>query len=60
MSEKLKRYTLEETYLYEVWARDGEEATKLVEDYIVSEDEDSEVKFLQNMTHVFDSEGNEV
>lgn len=55
----MARYTVHETYEYYVEAATPEEAQETFEAY-QSGEEDLEVTFTQNYTHIYDIEGKEV
>jgi hypothetical protein len=57
----MNRYVVEETYIYEVFANDEEAALEQFQQFMEDEDnEETEVKFLENRQSIFDKEGNEL
>ena len=58
------RYTIEETYIYEVEADSQEEAQESFDEFMQANNKDEEeytgVKFLQNTLNTYDIDGKEV
>jgi hypothetical protein len=57
----MNRYTVEETYIYEVFADNEEAALEQFQQFMeTGEGTETQVAFLDNQQAIFDSEGNEL